>query len=78
MTDRRGEISTAAFYSLSTTTTTSSSPSSSPSVSYARDADCTWVVEARPGRTISFRFVSMEVRSADAQCQQDYITVKKT
>ncbi len=60
MTSRRGDVSSE-FGGSST---------------YARNANCAWVVEARPGRTINFHFPLMDVRSNDAQCQQDYLTVR--
>ena len=45
---------------------------------YGRNLDCVWVIRARPGRTIQFEFLNMDINSDDAQCGQDYLMARKT
>jgi len=42
---------------------------------YPENIDCSWVIESRPGRTLQFEFLSLDIQSEDDQCQQDYIQV---
>ncbi len=62
LTSRRGELSSAF--------------PSSTSGTYAIDADCAWVIEARPGRTLEYRFLSLDVRSDGPECEQDRLVVR--
>jgi len=43
---------------------------------YPANKDCAWVIEAKRGRTIQLEFLSLDVKSDGAQCQQDYLQLR--
>lgn len=42
---------------------------------YPINSDCEWIIRARPGRTIQFQFMNLNIPSPSVQCEDNYIKV---